>query len=149
MSFHTDKLGVEAHTHTQTDAGNNNTRRPKLASGRYVYSSLGHSYRVYTGATIAELHWNNNQGCHTWKMDLPIINQKLLKISKLNDIFSFLRHELLTENFSLFPCFAENWPKSSLLRPKIPYRTRKLFTTWQPWKTSFKLKSQITVTTEI
>ena len=35
MSYRADKLGVDAHarTHTQTDAGNDNTRRPKLASG--------------------------------------------------------------------------------------------------------------------
>ena len=36
MSYRADKLGVDAHarTHTQTDAGNGNTRRPKLASGK-------------------------------------------------------------------------------------------------------------------
>ena len=36
MSYHADKLGVDAHarTHTHTDAGNDNTRRPKLASGK-------------------------------------------------------------------------------------------------------------------
>ena len=43
MSFHMDKLGVDAHTHehkhkhsnghTHTDAGNDNTQRPKLALG--------------------------------------------------------------------------------------------------------------------
>ena len=34
MSYRADKLRVDAHarTHTQTDAGNDNTRRPKLAS---------------------------------------------------------------------------------------------------------------------
>ena len=36
MSYCADKLGVDAHTrtHKQTDAGNDNTRRPKLASGK-------------------------------------------------------------------------------------------------------------------
>ena len=36
MSYRADKLGVDAHTrtHTQTEAGNDNTRRPKLASGK-------------------------------------------------------------------------------------------------------------------
>ena len=35
MSYRADNLGVDAHTrtHTQTDAGNENTRRRKLASG--------------------------------------------------------------------------------------------------------------------
>ena len=34
MSYRADKLWVDAHTqtHTQTDAGNDNTQRPKLAS---------------------------------------------------------------------------------------------------------------------
>ena len=38
MSYRADKLGVDAHarTHTQTDTGNDNTRRPKLASGKKV-----------------------------------------------------------------------------------------------------------------
>ena len=30
----TDKLGVDGHTHRQTDSGNDNTRKPKLASGK-------------------------------------------------------------------------------------------------------------------
>ena len=38
MSYRADKLRVDARarTHTQTDAGNDNTRRPKLASGKNV-----------------------------------------------------------------------------------------------------------------
>ena len=38
MSYRADKLGVDAHTqtHTQTVAGNDNTRRPKLAWGKNV-----------------------------------------------------------------------------------------------------------------
>ena len=42
MSYRADKLGVDARarTHTQTDAGNDNTRRPKLASGKkYSYNN--------------------------------------------------------------------------------------------------------------
>ena len=31
---------TDGHTHTQTDAGNDNTRRPKLASGNYHYSDV-------------------------------------------------------------------------------------------------------------
>ena len=36
MSYRADKLVIDARTdtHTQTDAGNDNTRRPKLASGK-------------------------------------------------------------------------------------------------------------------
>ena len=36
MSYRADKLRVDAHprTHTQTDAGNDNIRKPKLASGK-------------------------------------------------------------------------------------------------------------------
>ena len=56
-------------------------------------------------------------------MDFLIIYKKLPKISLINDIFSFLKYELVTENFSQFPYFAENWPKSSVLRPQIPYRS--------------------------
>ena len=33
-----DKLGVDGHTHRQTDAGNHNTRRPKLASGNKTWN---------------------------------------------------------------------------------------------------------------
>ena len=44
MIYRADKLGVDAHTrtHTQTDAGNDNTQRPKLASSKnaiYVHLS--------------------------------------------------------------------------------------------------------------
>ena len=34
MSYRTDKLVIDGHTHTHTHAGNDNTRRPKLASGK-------------------------------------------------------------------------------------------------------------------
>ena len=36
MSHRADKIVIDArtHTHTQTDAGNDNTRKPKLASGK-------------------------------------------------------------------------------------------------------------------
>ena len=34
MSYDTDKLGVDMHTHTHTDAGSDNTQRPKLALGK-------------------------------------------------------------------------------------------------------------------
>ena len=36
MSYHADKLMIDARTdtHTDTDAGNDNTRRPKLDSGK-------------------------------------------------------------------------------------------------------------------
>ena len=36
MSYCTDKLVIDGHTHihTHTHAGNDNTRRPKLASGK-------------------------------------------------------------------------------------------------------------------
>ena len=33
MSYRTDKQVLTAHMDTQTDAGNDNTQRPKLASG--------------------------------------------------------------------------------------------------------------------
>ena len=73
-----------------------------------------------------------NQGCQPWEIDFLTIYQKLPKFSLLNGIFSLLKHELVTDYFKQFPYFAENWPKSSLLRPKIPYRIRKFLTTWQP-----------------
>ena len=74
------------------------------------------------------------QGCQPWEIDFLTIYQKLPKFSLLNGIFSLLKHELVTDYFKQFPYFAENWPKSSLLRPKIPYRIRKFLTTctWQP-----------------
>ena len=34
LQYGADKVGVDAHTHTQMDAGNDNTWRPKLASGQ-------------------------------------------------------------------------------------------------------------------
>ena len=34
MSYRTDKLVIDGHTHIHTHAGNDNTRRPKLASGK-------------------------------------------------------------------------------------------------------------------
>ena len=40
MNYGVDKLGVDAHTHRQTDAGNDNTRRPKLASGKKLLRAL-------------------------------------------------------------------------------------------------------------
>ena len=33
MSYGADKLVIDTHTHRPTDTGNDNTRRPKLASG--------------------------------------------------------------------------------------------------------------------
>ena len=50
----------------------------------------------------------------------------LPKISLLIDIFSLLKHKLVTENFSQFPYFVENWPKLSLLGTKNPYRIKKV-----------------------
>ena len=35
MSYRTDKLMIGGHTDTHTHAGNDNTRRPKLASVKY------------------------------------------------------------------------------------------------------------------
>ena len=48
MSYHADKLRVDAHarTHTQTDAGNDNTRRPKLASGKNVSMTIQISFQA-------------------------------------------------------------------------------------------------------
>ena len=34
MSYRTDKLVIDGHTDTHTHAGNDNTRKPKLASGK-------------------------------------------------------------------------------------------------------------------
>ena len=34
MSYHAEKLVIDGHTDTHTHAGNNNTLRPKLASGK-------------------------------------------------------------------------------------------------------------------
>ena len=34
MSYRADKLVIDTHTHRPTDAGDDNTRRPKLASGK-------------------------------------------------------------------------------------------------------------------
>ena len=44
MSYHADKQVIDAHTHGHTnrhiDAGNDNTRRPKLASGKNYCDNL-------------------------------------------------------------------------------------------------------------
>ena len=40
MSFHTDKLRADAHTHTDTQiAADNNTRGPKVALGKYGFEN--------------------------------------------------------------------------------------------------------------
>ena len=41
MGYGADKLGVDGHTHRQTDAGNDNTRRPKVASGKKCIDAFG------------------------------------------------------------------------------------------------------------
>ena len=55
MSYRADKHVITAHTvgrtDTQTDAGNDNTRRPKLASGKNTTQS---STRVHI------VRWNNS-----------------------------------------------------------------------------------------
>ena len=45
MNYRTDKLMIDGqtHAHTHTHAGNDNTRRPKLASGKNV-SKFSHSH---------------------------------------------------------------------------------------------------------
>ena len=43
MSYRADKLVIDTHTHRPTDAGDDNTRRPKLALGKkwsYLYMVL-------------------------------------------------------------------------------------------------------------
>ena len=40
MSYRVDKLVIDTDTHTHTDAGNDNTERPKLASGKNALQKL-------------------------------------------------------------------------------------------------------------
>ena len=51
MRYRADKLGVDANarTHTQTDTGNDNTRRPKLASGLKRRVVITHSCPMWNG----------------------------------------------------------------------------------------------------
>ena len=53
MSYRVDKLVIDARTdtHTHTDAGNDNTRRPKLASGNNAISKLSWKF--------GESEWNS------------------------------------------------------------------------------------------
>ena len=44
MSYRTDKLMIDGHTHIHTHAGNDNTRRPKPASGK---NGLKYKYIFY------------------------------------------------------------------------------------------------------
>ena len=37
MSYRADKLVIDGHTDTHTRVGDDNTRRPKLASGKKLY----------------------------------------------------------------------------------------------------------------
>ena len=59
MSYGADKLGFDAHTHahTQTDASNDNTRRPKLASGKIAVICVenGSAPKTRRGATFTNL----------------------------------------------------------------------------------------------
>ena len=65
MSYRADKLGVDAHarTHTQTDAGNDNTRRPKLASGKnYEYSKwIAWRLQAITFHADSEVQWYSSE----------------------------------------------------------------------------------------
>ena len=51
MSYRTDKLMIDGHTdthtytHTHTHAGNDNTRRPKLASGKNYIKGPGYNWQ--------------------------------------------------------------------------------------------------------
>ena len=48
MSYHADKLWIDTQTDTHTDAGNDNTRRPKLASGKNLKSyNEEQDFKVY------------------------------------------------------------------------------------------------------
>ena len=58
MSYRTDKLLIDGHTdthtYTHTHAGNDNTRRPKLASGNdYVLLTIGPSVLSFSSILIA------------------------------------------------------------------------------------------------
>ena len=52
MSYHADKLG-EGWTDGRTDTGNDNTWRPKLASGKKLLEYLLYIYTLY-------LHWTHH-----------------------------------------------------------------------------------------
>ena len=66
MSYRADKQGVDAHirTHTQTDAGNDNTRRPKLASGKNLITTQSFLFKIHT------LLWGQGMKCPLW---VPIL----------------------------------------------------------------------------
>ena len=54
MSYHADKQVIDTHTHTDryTDRGDDNTRRPKLASGKNLLQT-----NYYSGARQATYVW--------------------------------------------------------------------------------------------
>ena len=90
MSYDADKLGVDIHiqTHGQTDAGNDNTRRPKLASVKNVNPSLYVSLKPQAG------NWYPGVCLTTVSRALQNV---LLK-------FVYCRNRISGENFKLKLC---------------------------------------------
>ena len=70
MSYRADKQVITAHTDgrtdTQTDAGNDNTRRPKLASGKnvkiHINSMMPVAISLYTPGALPITWINSNPG---------------------------------------------------------------------------------------
>ena len=66
MSYRADKLVIDGHTH----AGNDNTRRPKLASGKKAEISIEVIMRIFNAIIRnyiyqIQFNWNINQGFPT------------------------------------------------------------------------------------
>ena len=59
MNYRSDKLMIDGHTDTHTHAGNDNTRRPKLASGKNVTVSWN-LYSKKTSEWVIKFNKNKN-----------------------------------------------------------------------------------------
>ena len=70
MSYRADKLRVDAHarTHTQTEVGNDNTRRPKLASGKNCTKGclIFWSFKYFLDLV--------QKTCRAWRAQFQILN---------------------------------------------------------------------------
>ena len=56
MSYRTDKLMIDGHTHIHTHAGNDNTRRSKLASGKKGNKNI-YKKKIFSGEILL-LTWH-------------------------------------------------------------------------------------------
>ena len=70
MSSRADKLVIDAHTHTLTDAGYENTQKPKLASGKKYSKQVSKSlYGQAHTARGSDTNWHyqaSSDSDNTW-----------------------------------------------------------------------------------